>query len=102
MPTWGASVVVGGAGRWHRRVKLAATAPAWRHCWRDQSRGRGEIERWLDIAVGGGEVSKKAVLEADPTGALRSMCALLLRKVRLHAIAALRANETCNVHSLAV
>ena len=30
------------------------------------------------------------------------MCALLLRKARLHAIAVLRANKTDNVHSLAV
>ena len=30
------------------------------------------------------------------------MCTLLLRKARLHAIAVLRANETGNVHSLAV
>ena len=62
----------------------------------------GSIERWLDAAVGGGEASKRAVLEADSSGALRIMCAMLLRKARLHMIAVLRANETCNVHSLAV
>ena len=61
-----------------------------------------EIERSLDAAVDVGKASKRAVLQADPTGALRIMCALLLRKARLHAIAVLRANETCNVHSLAV
>ena len=62
----------------------------------------GKIERRLDAAVGSDVASKRAVLEADPTGALRTMCALLLRKARLHVIAVLRANETCNMHSLAV
>ncbi len=62
----------------------------------------GEIERWQDAEVDGGEASKRVVLESDPTGALQIMCALLLRKARLHAIAVLRANATCNVHSLAV
>ena len=62
----------------------------------------GKIERWLDAATDGDVASKRAALEADPTGALRSMSALLLRKSRLHVIAVLRANKACNVHSLAV
>ena len=62
----------------------------------------GEIERSLDVAGDGGESSTRAVLEDDPTAIFRLMCTLLLRKARLHAIAVLRANETGNVHSLAV
>ena len=62
----------------------------------------GKIERSLDAAVDDDVVSKQASLEADPIGAVRIMCALLLRKARLHVIAVLRANQSCNVHSLAV
>ena len=62
----------------------------------------GEIERSLDVAGDGGESSTRAVLEDEPTAIFRLMCTLLLRKARLHAIAVLRANETGNVHSLAV
>ena len=61
-----------------------------------------ETERRLDIAVDGGEASWRADLEGDPTGSLRIMTALLLRKAKLHMIAMLRANERNNVHSLAV
>ena len=62
----------------------------------------GEIERRLNAAVDGDVASKRADLERDPNGALRMMCALLLRKARLHMVAVVRANATCNVHSLAV
>ena len=62
----------------------------------------GETERWLDVAVEGDEASVRAVLQDDPTGAFRIMCALLLHKARIHMVATLRANETGNVHSLAV
>ena len=61
-----------------------------------------ETERRLDIAVDGGVASWRADLEGDPTGSLRIMTALLLRKAKLHIIAMLRANERNNVHSLAV
>ena len=61
-----------------------------------------ETERRLDIAVEGGVASWRADLEGDPTGSLRIMTALLLRKAKLHMIAMLRANERNNVHSLAV
>ena len=61
-----------------------------------------ETERRLDIAVDGGVASWRADLEGDPTGSLRIMTALLLRKAKLHMIAMLRANERNNVHSLAV
>ena len=62
----------------------------------------GETERWLDVAVEGDEASARPLLEDDPTGAIRTMCALLLRKAEMHTFAVLRANETSNVHSLAV
>lgn len=62
----------------------------------------GETEQRLDVDVEGDEVSIRAVLEDHPTGVFRIMCALLLRKARLHTIAILRANESNNVHSLAV
>ena len=62
----------------------------------------GKIERWLDAGVDGDLASQRAALEVDPIDAVRIMCAVLLRKARLHAIAALRANQACNMHSLAV
>ena len=62
----------------------------------------GETESWLGVAVEGDEVSTRGVLEDDPAGAFRIMCALLLHKARIHMLAMLRANETSNVHSLAV
>ena len=62
----------------------------------------GEIERWLDVAVDGDEASARPLLEDDPTSVFRIMCALLLRKAKIHTFAVLRANETSNVHSLAV
>ena len=61
-----------------------------------------EIERRLDIAVAGDEASLRAALEDDPTTYFRIVCALLLRKAKVHMIAVLRANQSDNVHSLAV
>ena len=61
-----------------------------------------ELERWLDVTGGWREATAQIDLNADPTATVRIMCALLLRKARLHTVAVLRANETNNVHSLAV
>ena len=78
----------------------------------------GEIERWLDPEVDAGEAGSllqawvtkpteelfpaTAIPEGDPARMYRIICALLLRKARIHGHAVLRANETNNVHSLAV
>ena len=61
-----------------------------------------ELERWLDVTgwLGGPMAQNDPV--NDPTATSRITCALLLRKARLHTDAVLRANETDNVHSLAV
>ena len=61
-----------------------------------------ELERWLDVTgwLGGPMAQNDPV--NDPTATSRITCALLLRKARLHTDAVLRANETNNVHSLAV
>ena len=61
-----------------------------------------ELERWLGVTGGWREATAQIDLNAHPTATVRIMCALLLRKARLHTIAVLRANETNNVHSLAV
>ena len=61
-----------------------------------------EIERSLDVAVDGDERFPRAVLNDDPAVIFQIMCALLLRKAKLHVTAILRANQTGNVHSLAV
>ena len=60
------------------------------------------LERWLDVTGGWQEATKQLDLDADPTAFVRIACALLLRKARLHLVAVLRANETNNLHSLAV
>ena len=65
----------------------------------------GEIERLLGVTIGTGgweAMPARAGLEDDPTAAYRITCALLLRKARLHTVAVLHANETGNLHSLAV
>lgn len=62
----------------------------------------GETENWLDVDVEADETSARAILEDNPTAVFRFMCALLLRKARLHVVAMLRANESNNVHSLGV
>ena len=61
-----------------------------------------ELERWLDVTGGLREAMAQFDLASDPTATYRIVCALLLRKARLHSAAVLRANETNNVHSLAV
>ena len=60
------------------------------------------LERRLDVAGGWPEARAQIDLDADPVATLRIMGALLLRKARIHAVAVLRANETSNLHSLAV
>lgn len=55
-----------------------------------------KLQQQLDVATA--EVD----LDADPAASVSTLCGLLLRKARIHAIAALRANETNNLHSLAV
>ena len=62
----------------------------------------GESEQWLNSATSGDDASAQEALEDDPTAAFRMMCALLLRKVKIHMVAVLHANKTDNVHSLAV
>ena len=62
----------------------------------------GETQRYLDVALEGDEAWSRTVLEDNQTGALRIMCALLLRKAKIHMVAMLRAAESGNVHSLAV
>ena len=61
-----------------------------------------KLERWLDVTGGWPEASARIDLDADPAAAVRIMGALLLRKARIHTVAVLRANETSNLHSLAV
>ena len=78
----------------------------------------GEIERRLDMEVESGEArslteawlgktqedlaSANSLPESDPASVGRFISSLLLRKARIHTLAVLRANETNNVHSLAV
>lgn len=61
-----------------------------------------KLERRLDITGGWQEATAQIDMDADPVAALRIEGALLLRKARIHTVAALRANETNNLHSLAV
>ena len=61
-----------------------------------------QLERWLDVTGGWQEATVRIDLDADPTAVFRIVCALLLRKARIHTVAVLRANETSNLHSLAV
>ena len=61
----------------------------------------GHIEQGLGVSAGARE-SAEAALEDEPTGVFRVMCAMLLRKARLHGIAVLRANDHSNAHSLGV
>ena len=78
----------------------------------------GEIERRLDIEVESGEArsltearlgktkgdiaSASSFPETDPARVYRIISTLLLSKARIHTLAVLRANETNNMHSLAV
>lgn len=61
-----------------------------------------KLERWLNVTGGWREATAQVDFDADPTASVRIMCALLLRKARLHTVAVLQANETNNMHSLAV
>ena len=60
------------------------------------------LERRLDVTGGWPEASAHNDFTADPTAWIRITGALLLRKARIHVVAVLRANETSNLHSLAV
>ena len=62
----------------------------------------GETERWLDVAVEKVEASSLAVAGDDPSLPFRMMGTVLLRKAKIHMVAMLRANQSGNVHSLAV
>ena len=61
-----------------------------------------KLERRLDVTGGWPEATARIDLDADPAAVVRIMGALLLRKARVHTIAVLRANESSNLHSLAV
>ena len=50
----------------------------------------------------GDDASERAALEDVPVGVFRLHCALLLHKAQLHTVAVLGANESNNLHSLAV
>ncbi len=60
------------------------------------------LERRLDVTGGWPEASARTDFSTDPAAAIRITGALLLRKARIHTVAVLRANETSNLHSLAV
>ena len=61
-----------------------------------------KLERRLDMTDGRPEGVVCTNPDADPTATNRNMSALLLRKARIHTTAVLQANETSNLHSLAV
>ncbi len=61
-----------------------------------------KIERRLNVSGGWRESTAEIDINADPTAAIRIEGALLLRKARIHTNAVLRANESGNLHSLAV
>ena len=61
-----------------------------------------KLERRLDVSGGWQEATAQIDFDADPTAVFRIEGALLLRKARIHTVAVLRANETSNLHSLAV
>ena len=60
------------------------------------------LERRLESSDGSVEPLDELDLDADPAVSVRILCRLLLRKARIHASAVLRANESNNLHSLAV
>ena len=60
------------------------------------------LERRLDVSGGWQEAKAQIDFDADPIAGLRIEAALLLRKARIHTVAVLGANETNNLHSLAV
>lgn len=61
-----------------------------------------KLEQRLDVTGGWREATAEIDINADPTATQRIAGALLLRKARIHTVAVLRANETSNLHSLAV
>ncbi len=61
-----------------------------------------QMERWLQVPAGQGESAQEIAVDDDWPDGLRIGCALLLRRTRFHAAAVLRANESCNAHSLGV
>ena len=61
-----------------------------------------KLERRLDVTGGWNEARAQIDLDADPVATFRIQGAFLLRKARIHTVAVLRANETGNLHSLAV
>ena len=61
-----------------------------------------KLEAMLNVTGGWPEARMEIDLDADPSAAFRIIGALLIRKARIHMIAVLRANETCNLQSLAV
>lgn len=66
----------------------------------EATKATDESERRLAISVD--DIGSSFRLGDDPTGAYRVMCALLLRKARIHTDAALQANQAGNIHSLGV
>ena len=61
-----------------------------------------KIERRMDVSIGWREFIARIDIESDPTAIFRIEGALMLRKARIHTTAVLRANESNNLHSLAV
>ena len=61
-----------------------------------------KLEESLDVGGGWNEARVAIDLDSDPAATLRIQGALLLRKARIHTLATLRANESSNLHSLAV
>ena len=61
-----------------------------------------KLERRLGVASGWPEVTGGIDFGSDPEATGRIICGLLLRKARIHTLAVLQANETSNLHSLAV
>ncbi len=61
-----------------------------------------KLERRLDVTGGWCEATADIDINADPVATVGIAGALLLRKARIHTVAVLRANETSNLHSLAV
>ena len=60
-----------------------------------------EIKRRLGVIVGD-DISERAAFEDVPHGPFRLHCAVLLHKAQTHMVAVLGANESSNLHSLAV
>ena len=61
-----------------------------------------DIERQMGVRGGWEEAKAQFDLDADPKYSLQIECAVLLRKARLHSLAVHQANESSNLHSLAV